>query len=160
MVFKGDIIKPEEIKPDTQLCTIIGYNAQTGKSRKYFNAIMKHSEINATAIALNIKDDNFDFMMKSLASSPVKRMIVEDDFQKNILKYLQSNNFEYVDFIEVIDGDIIGYNLDKEVDNLVENPKFVDVNMRLAIKMLIIANRWYDIKIDMDLIPTILSTSP
>jgi len=156
MVFKGDIIKPEEIKPDTQLCTIIGYNAQTGKSRKYFNAIMKHSEINATAIALNIKDDNFDFMMKSLASSPVKRMIVEDDFQKNILKYLQSNNFEYVDFIEVIDGDIIGYNLDKEVDNLVENPKFVDVNMRLAIKMLIIANRWYDIKIDMDLIPTIL----
>jgi len=149
-------MKPEEIKPDTELCTIIGYNAQTGKSRKYFNAILKHFKVNATAIALNIKDDHFDFMMKSLADSPVKKMMIEDDFQINILKYIEPNEFEYIDFIEVKEGKIIGYNLDKEVENLVEDVKFLDEPTKLAIKMLIIANRWYGTKIDMDIVPVIL----
>jgi len=149
-------MQPHEIKPDTQLCTIIGYNAQTGKSRKYFNTIMKYFNVNATAIALNIKDDNFDYMMKNLAASPVKQMIVEDDFRVNILKYIEPTLSESIDFIEVIDGKIIGYNLDKEVDNLVPNPAFVDAPMRLAIKMLLIAERWYETKIELDLVPTII----
>ena len=149
-------MKPEEIKPDTQLCTIIGYNAQTGKSRKYFNGIMKHFNVNATAIALNIKDDHFSFMMKSLVDSPVKRMIVEDDFQTNILPYLENNDIEYVDFIEVIDKKIVGYNLDNQVEDLIKDPNLIDANMRLAIKMLIIANRWYGVKINMDILPIIL----
>ena len=149
-------MRPEDIKPDTKLCTIAGYNAQTGKNRKYFNAIMKLKNINATAIALNIKDDNFDFMIRSITSSPVKRMILEDDFKTNILKYLQTSNFKYIDFIEVIDGKIVGYNLDDELDTLIKNKKFIDENMKLAIKMLLIANRWYDVEIDIDIIPTIM----
>jgi len=148
-------MRPQDIKPDTELCTIIGYNAQTGKSRKYFNAIMKHHKVNATAIALNIKDDNFSFMMKNLATSPVKKMIVEDDFQTNILDYIEKNEFKYIDFVEVIDGKIIGYNLDKEVEDLVKD-KFLDENVKLAIKMLIIANRWYGVEIDTDIVPIIL----
>ena len=40
-------MKPEEIRPDTELCTIVGYNAQIGDRRKYFNRILKESGINA-----------------------------------------------------------------------------------------------------------------
>jgi len=50
-------MQPHEIKPDTQLCTILGYNAQTGQSRRYFNKILKKNGLNATAIALNITDE-------------------------------------------------------------------------------------------------------
>jgi len=48
-------MRPEEIRPDTKLCTILGYNAQTSNRRRYFNRILKLNGINATAIALNIK---------------------------------------------------------------------------------------------------------
>ena len=150
-------MRPEEIKPDTKLCTIVGWNAQTGKTRKYFNAILKEKAVNATAIALNLKDDNFDFMMKNLAASPVKQMMLEDDFRFTILNYLdEGSDFEYIDFIEVIDGKIIGYNLENEVDTIAKDVEFMDADMRLAVKTLIIANRWYDTPIDMDLVPQIM----
>ena len=62
-------MKPEEIKPDTGLCTILGYNAQTGFVRKYFNKIMRHNGLNATAIALNITDEHYAFTMENVAQS-------------------------------------------------------------------------------------------
>ena len=154
-------MRPEEIKPDTKLCTIIGYNAQRGKRRRYFNKILKLNGINATAIALNIKDEHFDFTMKNLANSKVDRMIIEPEFQKSAIEYCdildeRSKVRGLVGFIEVVNGEIMGYNLDVSIDNLVENPKFFDENMILAIRMMLLANRWYGAKIDLDLIPTII----
>ncbi len=154
-------MKPKEIKPDTKLCTIIGYNAQIGKRRKYFNKILKLNQINATAIALNIKDEHFDFTMKNLANSKVDRMIIEDEFQVEAMQYCnvldeRSKVRGLVGFVEVVDKRIMGYNLDVDIDNLVENPEFFDSNMILAIRMMLLANRWYGAKIDMDLIPTIV----
>ena len=69
-------MQPHEIKPDTGLCTILGYNAQTGYMRRYFNKIMKRNGINATAIALNITDEHFDFTMKNVAESKVTQMMM------------------------------------------------------------------------------------
>lgn len=150
-------MQPHEIKPDTKLCTIVGWNAQTGKTRKYFNAILKQNSVNATAIALNLKDENFDFMMKNIAQSPVNQMMVEDDFRFSILNYLdEGKDEEYIDFIEVKDGKIIGYNLENRVDEVAKDIEFMDADMRLATKVLIIANRWYDTPIDMDLVPLIM----
>ncbi len=154
-------MKPEEIKPDTKLCTIIGYDAQTGERRKYFNKILKLNGINATAIALNIKDEHFDFTMKNLANSKVDRMMIEDEFQAEAVQYCdvldeRSKVRELAGFVEVVDKKIMGYNLDVDIDNLVENPEFFDSNMILAIRMMLLANRWYGAKIDMDLIPTIV----
>ncbi len=154
-------MKPEEIKPDTKLCTIIGYNAQTSNRRRYFNKILKLNQINATAIALNIKDEHFDFTMKNLANSKVDKMIIEDEFQKEALEYCDKLNErakvrKLIGFIEVINGKIMGYNLDIDIDNLVENPEFFDSNMILAIRMMLLANRWYGAKVDIDLIPTIV----
>lgn len=154
-------MKPEEIKPDTELCTILGYNAQTGKCRKYFNAILKENGINATGIALNIKDEHFDVTMENVADSKVTKMILEEEFKQSALAYCDvlnntamTNNS--VDYIEIENGQIIGECLDEEVDKLVHNPEFVDENMRLAIKMMLLAKQWYGAKIDMDLIPTLI----
>ena len=154
-------MKPEEIKPDTQLCTILGYNAQTGKCRKYFNAILKKNGINATGIALNIKEEHFDVTMKNVAHSKVTKMILEQEFKERAVAYCDSMNssaidIDLVDYLEIEEGQIIGESLDKQVDALISNPEFIDENMRLALKMMLLANRWYGAKIDMDLVPTLV----
>jgi len=154
-------MKPEEIKPDTALCTIIGYNAQTGNRRRFFNKILKANGINATAIALNIKDEHFPITMENLAQSKVTKMIIEPEFQEQAVNYCneldeRSKVRGLVGFVEVKDGKIYGYNLDVDIDNLVENPEFFDENMILAIRMMLLANRWYGAKIDMEMVPTII----
>ncbi len=50
---------------------------------------------------------------------------------------------------------IMGYNLDVVIDDLVDNPEFFDENMILAIRMMLVANRWYGSKVDLDLISII-----
>jgi len=154
-------MKPEEIKPDTALCTIIGHNAQTGNRRRFFNKILKANGLNATAIALNIKDEHFPITMQSLAQSKVTRMMIEPEFQDQAVEYCDELNERakvrgLVGFVEVVDGKIYGYNLDVDIDDLVENPKFFDEKMVLAVRMMLLAERWYDAKVDMDMIPTII----
>jgi hypothetical protein len=154
-------MKPHEIKPDTALCTILGYNAQTGYSRKYFNKIMKHNGLNATAIALNISDEHFDFTMSSVGQSKVDKMIIEQEFQSKAVGYCDALNesgkmFGRVDFIEVEEGKVKGYNLDKEINELFENPEFTDDRIRFVAKMMLIANRWYGAAIDIDEIPVLI----
>lgn len=150
-------MRPEEIKPDTKLITIIGYNAQTGKSRKYFNSLMKEQSINATAIALNIKDEHFGFTMQNLAKSKVDKMILEPEFKEPVLKYCDSTNSDKeVDIIEIIDGKIVGINLDDELKNLQADISFWDLNMIEVAKMMIVANRWYNAKIELDNIPLMI----
>ena len=153
---------PHEIKPDTQLCTILGYNAQTGYSRKYFNKIMKHNGLNATAIALNISDEHFDFTMNSVGQSKVDKMIIEQEFQNKAVGYCDEVNEEgkalgKVDFIEVEEGRVKGYNLDKEVNGLFENSEFIDDQIRFVAKMMLVANRWYGAPIEVDSIPLLIA---
>ena len=155
-------MRPEEIQPDTELCTIIGYNAQTGNRRRYFNKILKTYERNATAIALNIKDEHFAYTMTNLADSKVKQMMIEDEFQEEAMQYCdvlddRSKVRHRVGFVEVIEGKIYGYNLDVAIDDLVEDPEFFDENMTLAIRMMLLANRWYATPIDLDMIPLIVA---
>ena len=154
-------MKPEEIKPDTELCTILGYNAQTGDRRRFFNKILKANGINATAIALNIKDEHFPVTMEGLPHSKVTRMMIEDEFQASAVAYCdeldeRSKVRGLVGFVEVVDGKVYGYNLDVDIDNLVDNPEFFDDKMILAIRMMLLAERWYGAKVDLDLIPTII----
>ncbi|NEW60776.1 hypothetical protein GSY74_05720 [Sulfurovum sp. bin170] len=154
-------MKPEEIRPDTELCTIIGYNAQTGDRRKYFNKILRECGTNATAIALNIKAEHFAVTMKNLANSKVTRMIIEPEFQAEAVQYCDELNERakvrgLVGFVEVVDGKIMGYNLDVAIDELVENPEFFDDKMSLAIRMMLLAERWYKAKVDLDKIPIIV----
>ena len=154
-------MKPEEIQPNTQLCTILGYNAQTGKCRKYFNAILKANGINATAIALNIKDEHLDTTLDSVATSKVEKMIFEAEFREKSVLFCDVMNScaitkHYADCIEIKNEQIHGFCLDEEVAKLITKPEYVDADMELATKMMILANKWYGAKIDMDLIPTIV----
>jgi len=154
-------MQPHEIKPDTGLCTILGYNAQTGYTRRYFNKILKHNGINATAIALNITDEHFDFTMSSVAQSKVDRMMIEKEFQQKALAYCDTLNDaaqreERLDFIEVKDGKIFGYCLDDEAGALFDKPEFLDDQILFVAKMMLIANRWFDAKIDTDDIPLLI----
>ena len=154
-------MQPHEIQPDTKLCTILGYNAQTGYTRKYFNKVLKKQGINATAIALNITDEHFDFTMSNVAQSKVDRMMIEKEFQQKAVHYCNSLNDaakreQRVDFIEIEEGKIFGYCLDDEVNALFEKPEFLDDQIRFVTKMMLIASRWYDAKIDVDEIPLLI----
>ncbi|BAF71473.1 hypothetical protein [Sulfurovum sp. NBC37-1] len=154
-------MRPEEIKPDTGLCTILGYNAQTGYMRKYFNKILKHNGINATAIALNIKDEHFDFTMTSVGQSKVDRMMLEREFQANAVQYCDdldecAQREQRVEFIEVTEGKVHGYCLDDEAKALFEKPEFLDDQILFVAKMMLLANRWFGARIDTDEIPTLI----
>jgi shikimate 5-dehydrogenase len=154
-------MEPHEIKPDTGLCTILGYNAQTGYMRKYFNKIMKHNGINATAIALNIKDEHFDYTMANVGESKVTQMMIEKEFGAKAVHYCESLNScaqreGRVDFIEVVDGKVRGFCLDDEAKALYDKPEFLDDQIIFVTKMMLIANRWFDAKINVDDIPLLI----
>ncbi len=154
-------MQPHEIRPDTQLCTILGYNAQTGYSRKYFSKIMKHNGVNATAIALNITDEHFDFTMSSVGKSKVDKMIIEQEFQHEAVRYCDSldacaKRVERIDFIEVKEGIVQGYCLDDELTKLFKNPEYIDDQIRFVAKMMLIAHRWYRVTVELDAIPNLI----
>ena len=154
-------MQPHEIKPDTGLCTILGYNAQTGYMRKYFNKIMKRNGINATAIALNITDEHFDFTMSNVGESKVTQMMIEKEFGTKAVHYCESLNScaqreGRVDFIEVADGKVKGFCLDDEAKVLYDKPEFLDDQIIFVTKMMLIANRWFDAKINVDDIPLLI----
>ena len=154
-------MQPHEIKPDTGLCTILGHNAQTGYMRRYFNKIMKLNKLNATAIALNITDEHFDITMTSVGQSKVTQMMLEKEFGVKAIHYCTSLNDcasreGRVDFVEVIDGEVFGYCLDDEAKNLFAKPEFLDDQILFVAKMMLIAKRWFNAKIDVDDIPVLI----
>jgi len=157
-------MKPEEIKPDTGLCTILGYNAQTGYMRRYFNKIMKHNEKNATAIALNITDEHFDFTMSNVGQSKVDMMMIEREFGKKAIHYCESLNAcaqkeGRVDFVEIKEGKVYGYCLDDDAQALFDKPEFLDDHILFVAKMMILASRWFDTPIDIDAIPLLIENT-
>jgi len=154
-------MRPEEIKPDTGLCTILGHNAQTGYMRKYFNKIMKHNGINATAIALNISDEHFDFTMTNVGQSKVDKMMIEREFGEKAVQYCQSldecaNRAGRVDYVEVKNGEVKGYCLEDDAKALFDKPEFLDDQILFVAKMMLIANRWFNAKIEVDDIPLLI----
>lgn len=154
-------MQPHEIKPDTKLCTILGHNAQTGYMRRYFNKIMKHNNENATAIALNITDDNFHFTMTNVGQSKVDKMMIEREFGEKAITYCQSidacaKREGRVDFIEVKEGEVFGYCLADDASALFDKPEFLDDQILFVAKIMLLANRWFDTKIDTDDIPLLI----
>ncbi|SFV71400.1 hypothetical protein MNB_SV-13-1483 [hydrothermal vent metagenome] len=154
-------MQPHEIKPDTLLCTIVGHNAQTGYMRRYFNKIMKHNGKNATAIALNITDENFAITMKSVGQSKVDMMMIEREFGIEALAYCAEVNDcakreGRVDFVEIRDEKVYGYCLLDETNALFSDSKFLDDHILFVAKMMILANRWFDTAIVVDDIPVLI----
>ncbi len=154
-------MQPHEINPNTQLCTILGYNAQTGYTRRYFNKLMRYNAINATAIALNITDEHFEFTMQSVGASKVDKMVIEPEFQQEACRYCDQLNKDAqskqrVDFIEVAKGRVFGYCLDSETQSLFEDMRYIDEQTLFVAKMMLIAHRWYDAPIEIDTIPTLI----
>ena len=154
-------MRPDEIKPDTRLCTILGYNAQTGYMRKYFNKMIKLNGLNATAIALNISDEHFDFTMSSVGESKVDKMMIEKEFSKKVIQYCDTLNAcakreEQVDFVEIEEGKVLGYSLEDEAKALFDAPRFLDENILFSAKIMLLAHRWFQAKIDVDTIPLLI----
>jgi len=154
-------VRPEEIQPDTKLCTILGYNAQTGYMRKYFNKILKHNHINATAIALNIKEEHLDFTLSSVGESKVDRMMLEAEFQHKALAYCDlldgcAQALQRVEFIEIKEGKVKGYCLEDEAKALFDAEKYLDDQILFVAKMMLLAHRWYGAKIEMNDIPLLI----
>jgi len=154
-------MRPEEIKPDTQLCTILGHNAQTGYMRRYFNKIMKQNSKNATAIALNITDEHFVYTMTNVAASKVEKMMIEREFGEQATAYCDhldgcATKNKHVDFIEIKNKEVYGYALEDDAKALFPNPTFLDEHILFVAKVMLLANRWYGTKIEVDDIPLLI----
>ena len=154
-------MQPHEIQPDTKLCTIVGHNAQTGYMRKYFNKIMKYNDKNATAIALNITDENFDYTMQNVGQSKVDMMMIEREFGQKAIHYCESlddcaKREGRVDFVEVKEGKVYGYCLADDAKALFDKAEFLDDHILFVAKMMLLANRWFETKIDVDQIPVLI----
>lgn len=154
-------MNPNEIKPDTKLSTIIGYQAQTGKLRKYFNKILKYYEINATAIALNINETHIDATLKGVKTSKIKEMLISNEFQKIAISYCDTLNEDakeknYIDFIEVKGQKSYGFCFEEKAKKLYKEPKFIDDETIFITKLILIANRWFNTPIDIDIIPKLI----
>jgi hypothetical protein len=122
---------------------------------------MKHNGINATAIALNITDEHFDFTMSNVGESKVDKMMIEKEFQEKTVSYCDSldevsQREGRVDFIEVVDGKVKGFCFDDEAKNLFQNKEFLDDQILFVAKMMLIANRWFNANIDTDDIPILI----
>jgi len=157
-------MRPEEIKPDTGLCTILGHNAQTGYMRRYFNKIMKHNAKNATAIALNISDEHFDYTMENVGKSKVDKMMIEREFAAKAVPYCDTldscaKREGRVDFIEVEEGKVKGYCLEDETQDLFQRKEFLDDQILFVAKMMLLAHRWFDTNIDVDDIPLLIENT-
>ena len=61
-----------------------------------------------------------------------------------------------VDVIEVIDGKIAGFCLDDEAKALYDRPEFLDDQIIFVTKIMLIAHRWFNAKIDVDEIPLLI----
>jgi hypothetical protein len=99
--------------------------------------------------------------MSSVGQSKVDKMMIEKEFQEKALSYCDSvdevaKREGRVDFIEVEDSKVKGYCLDDEAKVLFDKPEFLDDQILFVAKMMLIANRWYDAKIDVDDIPLLI----
>jgi len=124
-------------------------------------AILKEQEINAIAIALNIGDEHFEFTMSSVGASKVDKMMLEKEFSHKAVAYCDTLNKaaqreERIDFIEVNGGKVHGYCLDDEARAMFQTETFLDDQILFVAKMMLIANRWFDAKIDADEIPHLI----
>ena len=122
---------------------------------------MKHQSINATAIALNIGDEHFDFTMGSVGNSKVDKMMIEKEFSQKAVSFCDMLNDtaqreNRVDFVEIVEGKVNGYCLDDDAKALFENLEFTDEQILFVAKMMLIASRWFNAIIDVDEIPLLI----
>jgi hypothetical protein len=87
--------------------------------------------------------------------------MIEKEFGAKAVHYCESLNScaqreGRVDFIEVVDGKVRGFCLDDEAKALYDKPEFLDDQIIFVTKMMLIANRWFDAKINVDDIPLLI----
>ncbi len=61
-----------------------------------------------------------------------------------------------MDFIEVRDTKVYGYCLDDDAKALFDKPEFLDEQILFVAKVMLIAHRWFNTKIDVDDIPLLI----
>jgi len=99
--------------------------------------------------------------MKYVGESKVTQMMIEREFGTKAIPYCESLNScaereGRVDFVEVTDGKVKGFCLDDEAKALYDRPEFLDDQIIFVTKMILIANRWFDAKINVDDIPLLI----
>ncbi len=151
-------MEPHEIRPDTQLCTILGLAGQNSLERRVFNKILKSDAINATAIALNVKEEHFDFTFTNIARSKIDKVILLDEFKERALAFCDElhNGDAMIDYLEIKNGKISAYSLEHELESLFDAKDMCERETITAAKMLILANRWYGASVDINRIPILL----
>jgi hypothetical protein len=155
-------MEPHEIKPNTELCTILGVNAQIGIARKYFVKAFKYYNLNIAPIALNIKEEHLTITLQGLPKSKIQYTYIEPEYQRGVLTFCNNLNktakeLEYVDIIETKDEKMFGINLEKEAKALFSDNYQFDNNTMLMAKVLLILQRWYKVDFNVDDIPTIMN---
>jgi hypothetical protein len=158
LYFKGEKLEPHEIQPDTKLCTILGLMGQNSLERKVFNAILKEDAINATAIALNIKEEHFEFTFANVAKSKIDKVILLDEFKERVRPFCDvlAGQNETIDYLEIREGKISAFSLAQEIEFFFSDKEMLDANIIKVAKMLFLAHKWYGVRLDINRIPMLL----
>ena len=87
--------------------------------------------------------------------------MLEKEFQEKSFHYCDvldetATREKRVDFVEIKEEKIYGYCLDDEAKALFDKPEFLDDQILFIAKMMLIANRWFNAKIDADDIPLLI----
>jgi shikimate 5-dehydrogenase len=73
---------------ESRMIALYGVNAQTSPFLKRLNAAFKHLGLNDYAIGLNIKPEDFSYMVKGMPSSKVTMALYEPEYQEEVVPLL------------------------------------------------------------------------
>jgi len=102
------------IDKDTKLFALLDDSANTSPRPKEFNTIFTSSNINASYIPLNIRDDDILFTVKGLKSSQISGVNIGEMYRRDVLPLLDSMSDEvkecgFVNSIKIENGKLYGY---------------------------------------------------
>lgn len=111
-----------EIKKDTTLFGVISKDATKSKLIPIYNAIFEASNINASAIIMNVKKSDLGFFMTNVRNSQIKSILLESDYKNKIKEFLDNKDDLKSDFIDCFDienSQLIGYSTNTQaLENL------------------------------------------
>ena len=73
---------------ESRMIALYGVNAQTSPFLKRLNAAFKHLGLNDYAIGLNIKPEDFAYMVKGMPNSKVTMALYEPEYQEDVVPLL------------------------------------------------------------------------
>lgn len=144
----------KEIKKDTTLFAVVAKDATKSKLIPAYNAFFEANGINAGALVMNIREDDFGFFMSNVKKSQIKAILLENEFKLKAKEYLDNRDelkSDFIDSFDIIDSKLIGYaTTNLAFESLSESNTFNEIENSdykiIASRALIDIKRWFKLE--------------